>query len=159
LQHETFYSSSLYTNKLTDAQLQSFVNYWFDAGKTNKRSWYCQIDIHGGENNAVGHPSSDSSAYAHRDFLFMTNFYDKVDKGVFPADGFSFLQSFVANLTSTLATDEWGQYINYPDQKLDQATAQNNYWSQHLGKLQTLKAHVDPKNLFHYPQGILPVTP
>ena len=117
------------------------------------------MDIHGGENNAVSHPPTDSSAYAHRDFLFMTNFYDKVDKGTYPADGFSFLQSFVANLTATLDKKDWGQYINYPDPKLDQTTAQNNYWSQHLGKLQRLKASVDPKDLFHYPQGILPAMP
>ena len=147
-------------NRLTDGQLQSFVNYWFDTGKSLKRDWYCQLDIHGGENNAINHPPSESTAYAHRDFLFMANFYDRVDKGgAYPADGFSFLQSFVSNLTAPLARDEWGQYINYPDQKLDQTTAQNNYWSQHLGKLQKLKAAVDPKDLFHYPQGVVPAKP
>jgi hypothetical protein len=154
--HETFYSSSVYTRKLNDAQLSAFVDYWYDTGKAMKRDWYCQVDIHGGKNNAITSIASNATAYAHRDFLFMFNLYDRVDKGAYPADGFGFLQSLVRNLTAPVGKDEWGQYINYPDPKLDQATAQNNYWSQHLGRLQRVKAELDPKDLFHYPQGILP---
>ncbi len=86
----------------------------------------------------------------------MTNFYDRVDTGTYPVDGFSFLESFVSNLTQSLDKKQWGQYINYPDPRLDQATAQSNYWAQHLSRLQQLKQDLDPKNLFHYPQGVLP---
>ena len=156
MKHETFYSSSVYTNKLSDDQIKSFVNYWYGIGKSVKRDWYAQIDIHGGKNNAINTIPKNATAYAHRDFLLMTNFYDRVDTGLYPADGFSFLESFVTNLTSSMTKAEWGQYINYPDPRLDQKTAQNNYWSQHLSKLQQVKADLDPKDLFHYPQGILP---
>ena len=156
MQHETFYSSSLYTNALNDTQLGAFVNYWFKYGKTNKRDWYVQIDIHGGKNSAVAKPAVDSTAYAHRDYLFMYLFYDRVDKGIFPASGFGHIQNFVSNITETMPATEWGRYINYPDPNLDQKTAQANYWSGHLPKLQQIKKAVDPMDLFHYPQGILP---
>ncbi len=144
LQHETFYSSSVYTNKLTDDQIKSFVSYWYGIGKTVKRDWYAQMDIHGGKNNAISAQPKNSTAYAHRDFLLMTNFYDRVDQGTYPADGFSFLQAFVANMTHSLDKEEWGQYINYPDPKLNQSTAQVNYWAGHLSKLQELKQDLDP---------------
>lgn len=86
----------------------------------------------------------------------MINWYDRVDKGTYPSTGFPFLQDFVSNLTSTMNAGSWGQYINYPDSNLDQATAQTVYWGTHLGKLQKIKAAVDPQDVFHYPQGIVP---
>ncbi|CAK7205895.1 hypothetical protein SEUCBS139899_008675 [Sporothrix eucalyptigena] len=156
--HETFYSSSLYTNKLTDSQVNAFVDYWYGTGKAVKRDWYAQIDVHGGKNNAVGRIAQNATSYAHREFLLMTNFYDRVDTGAYPADGFSFLDNFTANITGSLKPTQWGQYVNYPDPRLNQMAAQRNYWSMHLDRLQRLKASVDPTDLFHYPQGILPAT-
>ncbi len=61
-------------------------------------------------------------------------------------------------MTLQLDRDAWGQYINYPDPRLDQTTAQTSYWAQHLTKLQDLKQQIDPHNLFHYPQGVLPAS-
>ena len=85
-------------------------------------------------------------------------FNDRVDKGVaFPADGFGITQNFIRNITDGMGKSSWGQYINYPDPNLDQATAQTNYWGSHLSKLQAIKASVDPEDVFHYPQGVVPV--
>lgn len=146
----------MYTNALNDTQLGDFVNYWFKYAKTNKRDWYVHMDIHGGKNSAVSKPAVDSSSYAHRDYLFMYLFYDRVDKGVFPVSGFGHIQNFVSNITKTLPSSEWGRYINYPDPNLDQQTAQKNYWGHSLAKLQAIKKELDPQDVFHYPQGILP---
>lgn len=157
-QHETFYSSSLYTNALTDAQILDFAKYWFSLGKTNTRDWYTQIDIHGSKSSAINRISVDATSYAHRDYLFLINFSDRVDTGTYPSSGFPFVQNFVKSLTSTMEAGTWGQYINYPDSTLDQATAQNNYWGSHLGKLQEIKSAVDPANVFHHPQGVMPAT-
>ncbi|KAK0619367.1 hypothetical protein B0T14DRAFT_566230 [Immersiella caudata] len=152
--HETFNSASLYTNALNDTQLNGFVSYWFDHAKTNKRDWYVHIDIHGGKHSAVAEGSPAS--YAHRDYLFMYLFYDRVDKGVFPTSGFGHIQNFVSNITYSLPSDAWGRYINYPDPSIDQQTAQKNYWGPNLAKLQAIKKEVDPLDLFHYPQGVVP---
>ncbi|KAK5660198.1 hypothetical protein OQA88_13668 [Cercophora sp. LCS_1] len=154
--HETFYSSSLYTNALNDTQVEAFVNYWFNYAKSNKRDWYVHIDIHGGKHSAVSKPAPGSASYAHRDYLFMYLFYDRVDKGVFPTTGFGHIQNFVSNITHSLTEDQWGRYINYPDPNLDQATAQTNYWGDNLAKLQALKKQFDPQDVFNYPQGIVP---
>ncbi|KAM7218258.1 putative FAD-linked oxidoreductase YvdP [Rhypophila decipiens] len=154
--HETFYSSSLYTNELNETQMAAFVSYWFKHAKSNKRDWYVQIDLHGGKTSAVSKPDPAETAYAHRDYLFMYLFYDRVDKGVYPTEGFTTVGNFVKNVTNTLEDNSWGQYINYPDSRMDQETAQASYWGQHLPRLQAIKKQVDPDNLFHFPQGVLP---
>ncbi|KAK3906372.1 putative FAD-linked oxidoreductase YvdP [Staphylotrichum tortipilum] len=155
-EHETFYSTSMYTNALTDAQLQTFVSYWFKQAKNNTRDWYVQVDLHGGENSAVSMPDAASTSYAHRDYLLMYLLYDRVDKGIYPADGHVYMDNFVGNVTQGMARPDWGMYINYPDSRLGQEEAQVNYWGGHLAKLQAVKKAVDPGNVFHYPQGILP---
>ena len=66
------------------------------------------------------------------------------------------MQNFVGNITAGMNDSDWGQYVNYPDPKLSQDQAQSKYWGKHLSKLQAIKAAVDPGNVFHYPQGILP---
>jgi len=157
LQHETFYSSSLYTQALTDEQVTALTTYWFKTAKANRRDWYLQIDLHGGKASAVTATATNAMAYAHRDYLLMYSFYDRVDNaGRYPADGFSLMQGFVGNITSSMDPSDWGQYVNYPDPKLSQDQAQSRYWGKHLSKLQAIKASVDPGNVFHYPQGILP---
>ncbi|KAK4226384.1 putative reticuline oxidase precursor [Podospora fimiseda] len=155
-QHETFYSTSLYTKALSETKLQEFVSYWFQQAKTNPRDWYVHIDLHGSDNSAVREPAEDSTSYAHRDYLFMYLFYDRVDKGLYPADGHAIMQNFARNLTQGLDKKEWGMYINYPDSRLDQESAQAYYWGKNLARLQTIKKAVDPNNVFHYPQGVLP---
>ncbi|KAK3366153.1 hypothetical protein B0T24DRAFT_414925 [Lasiosphaeria ovina] len=155
--HETFYSSSLYTNALNDTQLKSFVGYWFNVAKKNKRDWYVQIDLHGGSTSAVTELEVDATSYAHRDYLLMYLFYDRVDRNVaYPADGFATTQNFIRNITDGMGKSAWGQYINYPDPNMDQITAQTNYWGTHLPKLQAVKKAVDPGDVFNYPQGVLP---
>lgn len=115
-----------------------------------------QIDLHGGENSAVSKADVDSTSYAHRDYLLMYLLYDRIDKGVYPADGHVYMENFVSNITDGMTRQDWGMYINYPDSDLDQASAQVNYWGSHLPKLQAIKKAVDPEDLFYYPQGILP---
>jgi hypothetical protein len=147
----------MYTNDLSDDQIKTFVSYWFLSAKPNKRDWYVQIDLHGGNNSAVSAVDIESTAYAHRDYLFMYSFYDRIDRGSYPADGFTCMQNFVTNVTVNMTQSQWGQYINYPDPKTAQNKAQARYWGRHLGQLQDIKAKIDPDNVFHFTQGILPI--
>ncbi|KAH9434884.1 hypothetical protein MCOR02_003849 [Pyricularia oryzae] len=157
---ETFYSSSLYTHALESTQIQAFVDYWFNKGKATRRDWYVQVDLHGGKNSAVSRPGSDSAAYAHRNHLLLFLFYDRVDtKGVYPSDGFAFIDEFVGDLTKTIGEDDgetWGRYPNYPDSRLSPESAQRGYWGSHLQRLREIKTAVDPGDMFHYPQGVPP---
>ncbi|KAL2175179.1 uncharacterized protein P884DRAFT_271744 [Thermothelomyces heterothallicus CBS 202.75] len=155
-EHETFHSTSLYTGPLDEDRLRAFVGYWFGPAKNTTRSWHVQIDLHGGENSAVSAAAPRSTAYAHRDSLLLFLLYDRADRGEFPADGPALMDDFAAAVTAGLDPDDWGMYVNYPNPSLSQDDAQARYWGPNLARLRAVKKDVDPDDLFHYPQGILP---
>ncbi|KAK2770659.1 glucooligosaccharide oxidase [Colletotrichum kahawae] len=156
---ENFYANSLYTDKLSDDQIESFVNYWYSAGKALKRDWWIQVDLHGGKNSAIAAIPANSSAYAHRDKLLLYQFYDRVDlSATYPKDGFSFLQGFIANTTVGMESETHGMYFNYPDSNMGQDEAQMRYWGDNLARLQEIKAAVDPTEVFYFPQSVRPAT-
>lgn len=157
-QQETIYAKSLELTGLNGTSAQNFVNYWFDVAKNMQtRSWYFQLDMHGGKNSAITNGNHASSSYAHRDKLYLIQFYDRQYSGAYPSNGFSFLDGWVANTTAPLSKSDWGMYINYADSSLTRATAQDVYYGTNLPRLQRIKSAVDPKELFYYPQSIQPV--
>jgi hypothetical protein len=156
-QQENFYAKSLTLKSLNGTSLRNFVDYWYTSGPKNSRSWWFQLDLHGGANSAVTNGDFSMSSYAHRDKLYLIQFYDLSFFGAYPTNGFSFLDNWVSNVTAPLAKDDWGMYINYADSRLDQAAAGQSYYGKSLTKLQRLKAAFDPDNLFYYPQSVRPV--
>jgi hypothetical protein len=143
---------------LNGTSAQNFVNYWFKTGPTNTRSWWFQLDLHGGAHSAVTNGNFSLSSYAHRDKLFLIQFYDQTFFGNYPSNGFPFLDNWVANTTQPLTSSDWGMYINYADSNLNRTEAQQAYWGSSLPRLQSIKAAVDPSELFYYPQSVNPVT-
>ncbi len=116
------------------------------------------MDMHGGRNSAIAKVAPDASAYAHRDKLFLIQFYDRVSGGgSYPDSGFDFLGSWVDTTVEPLDDDAWGMYINYADSELNRTDAQRAYWGSNLARLQDIKAQLDPGELFYYPQSIEPV--
>jgi len=87
----------------------------------------------------------------------MIQFYDEVSSGTYPANGFSFLDNFVATVTAPLPASDWGMYINYVDPRLSRAAALQAYYGKNLARLQGLKAVYDPSELFYSPLSISPV--
>jgi hypothetical protein len=156
-QQENFYAKSLTLKSLNGTSLRNFVDYWFTNGPKNTRSWWFQLDLHGGANSAVTNGDFSLSSYAHRDKLYLIQFYDLSFFGAYPSNGFSFLDNWVSNVTAPLAKEDWGMYINYADSRLDQATAGQAYYGKSLARLQKLKAAFDPNSLFYYPQSVQPV--
>ncbi|GJC87246.1 FAD-linked oxidoreductase sorD [Colletotrichum liriopes] len=154
---ENFYSSSLYTDKLSDSQIESFVSYWYNMGKTLKRDWYVQVDLHGGKNSAITQTLANSSSYAYRSKLLLYQFYDRVDvSATYPKDGFSFLGKFIESIISGMEQEDHGMYFNYPDPNMDQDGAQAKYWGGNLAKLQEIKEKIDPEEVFYFPQSVRP---
>lgn len=133
-------------------------SYWMNQAKANNRDWYIIIDMYGDKNSAIPSFPANASSYAHRDKLYLYQFYDRVGSGSYPSNGFEFLEDWVEAFTNNLDASQWGMYINYADPTMDRATAQRNYWRQSLPRLQQIKAAVDPKDLFYYPQGVQPAT-
>lgn len=121
------------------------------------RVWWIQIDMHGGSNSAIWKADPELTSYAHRDKLFLVQFYDRTLWGDYPADGFKFLDGWVATTTSPLAESDWGMYINYADARMSRETAQKVYYRNNLPRLQKLKAQIDPDELFYNPISIEPV--
>ncbi|KAK6441720.1 hypothetical protein LTR95_002053 [Oleoguttula sp. CCFEE 5521] len=154
---QTFYSKSLMLKGLNGTAAKNFVNYWYNVGPTNRRGWWFQLDLHGGAFSGVTNGDHSLSSYAHRDKLYLIQFYDQVYSGSYPSDGYPFLDNFVSNTTASLAASDWGMYINYADNRLSQTAAQNAYYGSSLPRLQKLKYAYDSGLTYTNPQGILPV--
>ncbi|KAI1108448.1 Glucooligosaccharide oxidase [Nemania sp. NC0429] len=154
--HETFYAKSLMLTGLHGQSAIDFVSYWLGPATQVSRNWWFQLDLHGGKNAYIPSVHSNLTSYAHRDKLYIIQLYDRVFGNSYPADGYSFLDNWVSNTTSSLTEDEWGMYFNYVDARLDRDTAQEVYWRKNLPELQSLKKKYDPDELFYYPISIKP---
>ncbi|KAK1832255.1 glucooligosaccharide oxidase [Podospora conica] len=152
---ETFYSKSLVTSALPTAALQAVGNYWQNTARRNNRDWFIIIDAYGGKNSAIT-ANSTTGAYAHRDQVFLYEFYDRVRSGSYPSDGFSLLNGWVKSFTDNLKPEQWGMYVNYADTQLNRTEATSLYYKQNLPRLQQIKKDVDPNEVFYYPQAISP---
>lgn len=163
LQHEYFYANSLTAPYLSDEAIRNFVAYKYENGNLTEpgRGWWLQWDMHGGKNSALAAVDNKATAYAHRDQLWLWQFYDSISTpenstAPYPSSGFEFLQGFVASLTDTLEDDEVGKYVNYPDSTLDKEEAQKLYWRDNLSRLQKIKAKYDPNEVFWHPASVNP---
>jgi hypothetical protein len=143
---------------LNGTAAQNFVNYYFDtANKVTDRFWFFQLDMHGGKNSQVSKVGQDATAYAHRDKLYLIQFYDRYENNqTYPSSSFGFLDGWVDTTTKSLPRSDWGAYANYADARLSRAVAEDLYYGSHLPQLQKLKAKYDPKELFYYTQGVEP---
>jgi hypothetical protein len=155
---ENFFAKSLTLKGLSGDSAKAFVDYWWNiSNNVTDRDWWFQLDMHGGKGSTITALDNDATAYAHRDKLYIIQFYDRIANNVtYPAGGQSFLNGWVDAITKPLSSKDWGMYINYADTTLDRDTAQKVYYRDNLSKLQKLKAKYDPTELFYYPQSIKP---
>lgn len=147
------------TKALSDKQITSFIRALFKniLDPSARHSWYILLDLHGGPNSVVNSMSSPSTSYVHRDKLFLFQLSDGGSDGSYPEEGFSLLKGFRESITDLMGDDDWGMYANYLDSQLDGETAQKLYWGDNLGRLKSIKAEVDPDDVFWNPQGVRPV--
>ncbi|KAG7139673.1 Carbohydrate oxidase like protein [Verticillium longisporum] len=121
------------------------------------------MDAHGGANSAVAAVPKDATSYVHRDKLWLFQYvilatdaadrepYDAVDR-----EPYAFLDRWIDAITDGMPDSDWGRYAKYIDPDLSQEDALEQYYGQHLSRLEAIKTKVDPTDLFHFPQGILP---
>lgn len=156
MQHDEFYSKSLELQGLNGTSAQNFVNYGFDVAPTINRMWWFQLDLQGGSSSGIWARNDGVTSYAHRDKLYIIQFYDRVSSGKYPADGFEFLDGWVNATTAPLEWGTWGMYVNYADARLERGEAEELYWGVNLPRLQEIKAEVDPGEVFYNPVSIEP---
>ncbi|KAK3625869.1 hypothetical protein LTR56_020182 [Elasticomyces elasticus] len=154
---QTFYAKSLMLKSLNGTSAEKFADYWYKEAPSNDRAWWFQLDLHGGKYSAVTNGNHSTSSYAHRDKLYLIQFYDQSFFGDYPSDGFDFFDDWVSQTTAPLSKSDWGMYINYADSRLNQTYAQDAYWGENVPRLQSIKAAVDPEEVFYFPQSIKPV--
>jgi hypothetical protein len=61
-----------------------------------------------------------------------------------------------ANFYTAMRNFSSGAYVNFPDPSL--TTWQQDYYGANLSRLESIKAQVDPLQVFHFPQSIPPAT-
>lgn len=103
---------------------------------------------------AVNDVDATTSAYGHRDALFMLHYlarWSAAEPGRDPAPFDGYVRGFRAAMRP-YAGD--GAYVNYQDSSIvDYGTA---YWPGTYAKLRTVKTKVDPGNVFNFPQSVPP---
>lgn len=157
-EHGNFFATSLTLKDLRDDSLASFVRYWHNiAISQHDGDWFVQLDVHGGTNSAISAVPNSATAYAHRDKLFLIQFYHSAgNDSPYPSGGVGLMRNWVQAITAKLHNDDYGMYINYSDSQVNRSTAQRLYWGKNLERLRLLKDRFDPTELFYYPQSIEP---
>ncbi len=132
------------------------MNYWFDQARNISGAWYFQLDLQGGKNSGVWNADHAVSSYAHRDKLYILQFFFRSTTTGVPPEAVKLVDEWTSATTRSLAASDFGMYINYPDLSLNRTAAQEMYWSESMPKLQQLKTQLDPHELFYYPISIKP---
>lgn len=132
------------------------MDYWFNVAYNVDRIWWFQLDLHGGAHAGVWEADNGVTSYAHRDKLYIIQFYDRAIGEPYPRDGFQFLDGWVDATTQPLEWGEWGMYVNYVDARLGRREAEELYWGKNVPRLRKIKRQVDPGELFFNPISIEP---
>jgi FAD/FMN-containing dehydrogenase len=138
--------------------MTSFMTYWKEVGQDKETlNWWLQMDVHGDANSRISEVESDSTAYSHRDKLWLFQFSSPLSPFDPDLEGaFALVNGYMDSIKDNLEDGEWGRYANYIDSELSREDAQVQYWSDHLEKLQAIKSELDPTQVFYNPQSIDP---
>jgi hypothetical protein len=158
------YKSAYHRTAFTDHHINTFHKHLTDTSYTNKEA-LVQIDSYG---CAVNKPGTDT-AVAQRDsplkLQYQTYWTDPDDDDLH----LSWIRNFYAEVYQNTGcvpvpgehTD--GCYIGYPDVDLNSDSWNRSkvpwsqlYYKHHYPRLQKIKAHWDPHNIFHHAQSIQP---
>jgi len=154
--HDTFYAKSIMTpesSPMTTEAIQAFFTYVVNQATTT--NWFVQFELYGGSNSMINSVALDATAFAHRSSLFTVQFYASSPTGnpPYPSEGFSFLDNMVSSIvTKSPANWDYGAYPNYIDDELPDW--QELYYGSHYARLESIKASVDPNDLFNFQTSI-----
>jgi FAD/FMN-containing dehydrogenase len=146
-----FYAKSLgFTPRtlIPDIAIDDFFDY---IHKTNADTlaWFVTLSLEGGAINAV---PADATAYGHRDVLFWFQVFVANPLGPISQATYNFTNGLYDVLAQAVPESAEHAYLGCPDPKMP--GAQHAYWRNNLPRLEELKADLDPKDVFHNPQGV-----
>ncbi|KAJ7272726.1 hypothetical protein B0H12DRAFT_1228723 [Mycena haematopus] len=145
-----FYSKSLTfkaTTLIPMTGIQDLFNY-FDNADKGTLIWFAIFDVEGG---AVNDVPQNATAYAHRDAQFYMQTY-AVGIGSLSNETTAFVTNMSDIVTNSMPGVQFGAYAGYVDPKLTDGPQE--YWGTNLPRLESIKAAIDPGDLFHNPQSV-----
>ncbi|KAI5859928.1 putative glucooligosaccharide oxidase [Durotheca rogersii] len=154
--HSNFFAKSAIVPEpgYTKDALASFFTHLLGEGARAPVSYFIMLDLYGGADSQINNKSAGSSAFAHRDALWVAQVYGYVGNDEpFPAEGLEFVDGLVQSMTRHLP--EHRSYENYTDPSLTREQAHEQYRGRELyNELKSLKEKLDPGNVFANPQSI-----
>jgi Berberine and berberine like len=153
--HDNFYAKSLAVpGPLTADAISSYLSYMATAAPT---TWFAGIDLYGGPDSQINIRDTTFAAYEDRNSLWVMQHYAYAPVGsTFPSSGIDFISGMNDAITSKMPNTNFSAYLNYVDPALSADEAHALYYGSALyGQLATLKAQVDPQNVFANPQSIV----
>ena len=97
-----------------------------------------------------------ATAYPHRDAKFAMLVYARTE-GPVPQTTVDTLNDLDNMVRASDEDASHGQYAGFVDPKEDAEKARGAYWGVNLERLATIKATIDPDDVFHNPQSIRPM--
>ncbi|KAJ7726915.1 hypothetical protein B0H16DRAFT_1591743 [Mycena metata] len=148
-----FYSKSLTFKASTLIPMNGIQNLFDYFGSADKGTliWFAIFDFQGGATNDV---AQNATAYAHRDALFYMQTY-AVGIGSLSNTTTAFVTGMSDQVTNSMPGVQFGAYAGYVDPQLPDGP--HEYWGTNLPRLESIKASVDPGDVFHNPQSVSPV--
>lgn len=149
-----FYAKSLaYTKNdiIPDETVDKLFQY-IESSDKGGAVWFIIWDLEGGAINDV---KPDATAYGHRDALFYHQAYAVNLLGKVNDKTRNFLTGVNKVITDGVPKHGQGAYAGYVDPALGSNSA-SLYWGDNVDRLQSIKAAVDPLDIFHNPQSIRP---
>lgn len=163
----TFYVKSLMTKNahpLTPTAIRNFFSYILAHPNAPFRS---VIDLYGGPNSAINTPSSNSTAFAHRDAMWVfenfgidtstTNTSNPTESpsSNFDPNTIALVEGLNAAVEDAQPDGDFSAYLNYIDPELDATTAARLYYeAETYNRLLELKREFDPGFVFWNPQAV-----
>lgn len=146
-----FYAKSMsFTpeNLIPDGGVNAMFEY-IDRTDKDTLTWFVIFDLEGGATNDV---PINATGYAHREAIMWMQSYAVNLLGPISKTTKKFLNGLNAVIASYHPGADFGAYPGYVDPYLDDP--QRAYWGTNLPKLRTIKADIDPHDVFHNPQSV-----
>jgi len=146
-----FYAKSVKTTNATIWSRSAINDIFSYINATDKGSivWLVIWDLEGG---AIADIAQNTTAYWNRDALyFMQNYIVSLTGSVSDASK-NFLNGLSKLVQEKTGADQ-SAYPGYVDPALE--NPQKSYWGENVQRLQTIKATLDPDNVFRNPQSVM----
>lgn len=148
-----FYAKSMAftpSNLMSSSTVDELFHY-FDTADKGTLLWFLEFDLEGG---AVNDAPVNSTAFAHRDVLYWVQSYIINLFGPVSKTSTDFLMGINHIVCKSDPEPCQRAYPGYVDPLLP--SAQQAYWGSNLPRLEEIKAAIDPNDVFHNPQSVVP---